>query len=103
MRTSPGLTLIASLLLAGSVHAQAPAGSPDADEGSASSPSSAPGSQRPLETHRDQDGKVRTEDGRPANNRDGDATHDGRHDDSPEHDSPGGPQDPSTDPGTLEH
>ena len=78
-------------------------GLPDADEGSASSPSSAPGSQRPLETHRDQDGKVRTEDGRPVNNRDGDATHDGRHDDSPEHDSPGGPQDPSTDPGTLEH
>lgn len=102
MRALPGLTFIATLLLAATVHAQAPAGSPDGNEGSASSPSSVPGSQRELETHRDKDGKVRTKDGRAVNNRDGDATEDGARDDSPEHSSPGGPQDHSTDPGAIE-
>lgn len=82
-------------------HADAPAGTPDHERGSASSPSGNPAPQEDVETRRDEDGNVRTLDGRPVNTRDGNMTNDGKRDDSPEHSSPGG-LDGSSDPGVIE-
>ena len=58
-------------------------------------------SQQELETHQE-NGQVRTEDGRKVNTRDGNAQNDGERDDSAEHSSPGGPTEPGSAPGSLD-
>jgi len=96
------IVLAATALLLGNIAlAQAPAGSPDGNEGSAPSPRGNPAPQQELDTHQDH-GQVRTEDGRKVNTRDGNAQNDGERDDSAEHSSPGGPTDPASDPGSLD-
>lgn len=101
MKALPLVTLATALLLSAAVQAQAPAGHPDADNGSAPSSTGTPAPQQELETHR-HDGEVRTEDGRKVNTEDGNAQNDGERDDSAEHSPPGGPTDPASDPGSLE-
>lgn len=91
----------AATLFTVETYAQAPAGSPDADEGSAPSNRGTPAPQQEVETHK-QNGELRTEDGRKVNSRDGNAQNDGQRDDSAEHSSPGGPTDPASDPGSLD-
>lgn len=102
MRTPLVPLALCTLLLATQAGAQHPAGTPEAGHGSLPSPDGTPAPQQELKTYRDADGTVRTEDGRPVNNRDGNATQDGDRDDSPERSGPGGPLDPSTTPGATE-
>lgn len=101
MNRSNVIPFALGLLLSTLVHAQAPAGSPDADQGSAPSGRGTPTPQQEVDTHR-QDGELRSEDGRRVNSHDGDAHSNGGRDDSAEHSSPGGPTDPGSDPGTLD-
>lgn len=101
MKGAPWL-FMAGLCFTVVAQAQAPAGSPDNDEGSASSPSGSPGMQEEIRTKRNPEGRVTTEDGHPVNTRDGNHTNDGKRDGSPEHSSPGGPTDPGSDPGELD-
>ncbi len=101
MKSMSGIIATATLLFATTALAQAPAGSPDAGRGSAPSPSGTPAPQHELDVHRE-NGQLRTKEGHKVNTRDGNMQNDGDRDDSGEHSSPGGPTDPSSDPGTLE-
>ncbi|MBF8163660.1 hypothetical protein [Ectopseudomonas hydrolytica] len=96
------LLLCSAFALSSHAHAQAPAGTEESGRGSVSSPSGNPAPQEELETYRDADGKVRTQDGRPVNTRDGNMTNDGKRDDSPERSGPGGTLDDATDPAAIE-
>lgn len=101
MKSMPVVIATAALLFATTALAQAPAGSPDAGRGSAPSPSGTPAPQHEMDVHRE-DGQLRTDEGHKVNTRDGNMQNDGGRDGSAEHSSPGGPTDPSSDPGSLE-
>lgn len=81
--------------------AQAPAGTPEDGTGSTSSGSGNPAPQQELETH-ESGGKIRIEDGREVNTEAGNVNNDAGRDDSAEHSGKGGPNDPSTTPGSIE-
>lgn len=90
---------LASLLASSAALAQWPAGTPEDRRGSPPSTMGNPTPQETVETGRDHEGRLVTEDGQPVETM--------REDDDPSlapdrHSSPGGPNDPASDPGTLE-
>ncbi|MBE7377114.1 hypothetical protein [Pseudomonas lopnurensis] len=92
------LTVALSGLIALPAMAQFPAGTPEDDQGSAPSPMGNPTPQEEVETRKDHKGRTVTDDGRPVA-----PTNDEQESTDPtRHSAPGGPNDPSTDPGTLE-
>lgn len=93
------IAAVASLMAASAAFAQWPAGTPEERRGSQPSPMGNPTPQESVETERDRDGRLVTEDGLPVE------TMQDENDPalSPDrHSSPGGPNDPGSDPGTLE-
>jgi len=96
------LTLSLAVLLAATQQAAAqwPAGTPRQDTGSRPSPMGNPTPQQEVETHRDDQGRVVTEDGKPVRSGAGaDAEASER---STRHDDQGGPHDESTSSGSVE-
>lgn len=93
------IVAVASLLAASAAFAQWPAGTPEERRGSPPSTMGNPMPQETVETERDSQGRLVTEDGLPVETM--------REEDDPalapdRHSSPGGPTDPASDPGTLE-
>lgn len=87
------------LMVAPAAFAQWPAGTPEEKRGSPPSTMGNPTPQENLETQRDEEGRLKTEDGLPVKTL--------REENDPSlapdrHSSPGGPSDPGSDPGTLE-
>lgn len=94
------LTFALTALVALSAAAQWPAGTPRDDQGSRPSPMGNPTPQQEVETHRDDQGRVVTEDGKPVRSGAGaDAEASER---STRHDDQGGPHDESTSSGAVE-
>lgn len=94
------LTFALTALVALSAAAQWPAGTPRDDQGSRPSPMGNPTPQQEVETHRDDQGRVVTEDGKPVRSGAGaDAEASER---STRHDDKGGPHDESTSSGSVE-
>lgn len=98
MKTSV-LIIALSALVATAAFAQHPAGTPEDSQGSWPSPTGNPAHQEQVETHKDHKGRTVTEDGRPVAQPEGS---DSDSKDSTRHTSPGGMDDPASDPGTLE-
>lgn len=93
------IVAFACLLAAPAAFAQWPAGTPEEKRGSQPSNMGNPTPQETLETERDREGRLVTEDGRPVE------AMPEENDTAPapdRHSSPGGPNDPGSDPGTLE-
>ena len=90
---------LASLMASSSAFAQWPAGTPEDQRGAMPSPMGNPTPQESVETKRDRDGRLVTEDGAPVTNMESETTPSHSPD---RHSSPGGPTDPASDPGTLE-
>ncbi|MGN2624310.1 hypothetical protein ACTCUN_14090 [Stutzerimonas balearica] len=94
------LTFALTALVALPAAAQWPAGTPRDDQGSRPSPMGNPTPQQEVETHRDDQGRVVTEDGKPVRSGAGaDAEASER---STRHDGKGGPHDESTSSGSVE-
>ncbi|MCF7202500.1 hypothetical protein [Pseudomonas oligotrophica] len=94
------LTLALSTVVALPAAAQWPAGTPRDDQGSPPSPSGNPAPQEEVETRRDHQGRLVTEDGKPVRNG---TEEDADSSEQPDrHSAPGGPNDDSTSPGSIE-
>lgn len=94
------LTFALNALVALPAAAQWPAGTSRDDQGSRPSPMGNPTPQQDVETHRDDQGRVVTEDGKPVRSGAGaDAEASER---STRHDDKGGPHDESTSSGSVE-
>lgn len=93
------IVALASLMASSAAFAQWPAGTPEDRRGSPPSTMGNPTPQETLETERDHRGRLVTEDGLPVETM--------REEDDPalapdRYSNPGGPNDPASDPGTLE-
>jgi len=99
MKKSMFIIAMSALATAPAFAQQHPVGTPEHDKGSWSSPSGNPAPQETLETHKDHRGRTVTEDGRPVAQPEGD---DSDSKDPTRHSSPGGMDDPGSDPGSLE-
>lgn len=99
MNKSVAIIALSALLATPAFAQQHPVGTPEHDKASWPSPSGNPAAQETLETHKDHKGRTVTEDGRPVAQPEG-AEADSK--DSTRHSSPGGMDDPASDPGELE-
>ncbi|MBA1263969.1 hypothetical protein [Stutzerimonas stutzeri] len=95
------IVALASLMASSAAFAQWPAGTPEDKRGSPPSTMGNPTPQETLETQRDSQGRLVTEDGLPVETMPEDDKGDPAL--APDrYSNPGGPNDPASDPGTLE-